>query len=99
VGRVATERRLHGYQPAGLAPGDYTVTVSYVGFAPFSDKVSVTAASFRMYKGLQFVFAGLNLTNEVFRFYAGSSVYPIQREYYKPSYEFGMRYIFASEQK
>ena len=29
-------------------------------------------ASFRMYKGLQFIFAGLNLTNEVFGFYAGS---------------------------
>ncbi len=56
-------------------------------------------ASFRMYKGLQFVFAGLNLTNEVFGFYAGSPIYPIQREYYKPSYEFGLRYIFASEQK
>jgi TonB-dependent receptor len=56
-------------------------------------------ASFRMYKGLQFVFAGLNLTNEVFGFYAGSPIYPIQREYYKPSYEFGLRYTFAGEGK
>jgi len=56
-------------------------------------------AAFRMYKGLQFIFAGLNLTNEVFGFYNGSPQYPIQREYYKPSYEFGLRYTLASENK
>lgn len=56
-------------------------------------------ASYRMYKGLQFVFAGLNLTNEVFGFYNGSPIYPIQREYYKPSYEFGLRYSFSGEGK
>jgi len=56
-------------------------------------------ASFRMYKGLQFIFAGLNLTNEVFGFYNGSPGYPIQREYYKPSYEFGLRYTLTSETK
>ena len=56
-------------------------------------------ASFRMYKGLQFIFAGLNLTNEVFGFYAGSPIYPIQREYYKPSYEFGLRYSLTGEGK
>ena len=56
-------------------------------------------ASFRMYKDLQFIFAGLNLTNEVFGFYAGSPIYPIQREYYKPSYEFGLRYTFTGEGK
>jgi TonB-dependent receptor len=56
-------------------------------------------ASFRMYKGLQFIFAGLNLTNEVFGFYQGSPIYPIQREYYKPSYEFGLRYTLTGEGK
>ena len=54
-------------------------------------------ASFRMYKNLQFVFAGLNLTNEVFGFYNGGPNYPIQREYYKPSYEFGLRYSLTNE--
>jgi hypothetical protein len=56
-------------------------------------------ASFRMYKGLQFIFAGLNLTNEVFGFYAGSPTQPIQREYYKPSYQFGLRYTLSGESK
>ena len=54
-------------------------------------------AAFRMYKGLQFIFAGLNLTNEVFGFYNGSPQYPIQREYYKPSYELGLRYTLSGE--
>jgi len=53
--------------------------------------------SFRMYRGLQFVVAGLNLTNEVFGFYNGRPQFPIQREYYKPSYEFGLRYTFFGE--
>jgi TonB-dependent receptor len=54
-------------------------------------------ASIRMYRGLHFIVAGLNLTNEVFGFYNGSQQYPIQREYYKPSYMFGLRYTLASE--
>ena len=56
-------------------------------------------ASFRMHRGLQLIVAGLNLTNEVFGFYNGSPIYPIQREYYKPSYEFGLRYSFSGEGK
>jgi TonB-dependent receptor len=56
-------------------------------------------ASFRMYRGLQLIVAGLNLTNEVFGFYNGSTQYPIQREYYKPSYMFGLRYTLANESK
>ena len=53
-------------------------------------------AAFRMY--LPFIFAGLNLTNEVFGFY-NESLHPIQREYYKPSYEFGLRYTLSGENK
>src|SRR5215469_14071753 len=46
--------------------------------------------SFRMYRGLHLIVSGLNLTNEVFGFYQGSPIYPIQREYSKPSYIFGL---------
>jgi len=53
--------------------------------------------SYKMYKGLQLVVSGLNLTNEVFGFYQGSPIYPIQREFYKPSVMFGMRYNFGAE--
>jgi hypothetical protein len=50
-----------------------------------------------MYRGLHFIVSGLNLTNEVFGFYQGSEIYPIQREYYKPSYIFGLRYTLSNE--
>jgi hypothetical protein len=35
---------------------------------------------------------GLNLTDEVFGFYNGSPWYIIQREYYRPTYSFGLRW-------
>ena len=56
-------------------------------------------AAFRVYHGLQAIVSGLNLTNEVFGFYQGSPQYPIQREYYKPSYMFGLRYTLSNEPK
>lgn len=49
-----------------------------------------------MYRGLHFIVSGLNLINEVFGFYQGSPIYPIQREYYKPSYT-GLRYTLSNE--
>lgn len=48
--------------------------------------------SYRVFKGLQFVASGLNLSNEVFGFYNGSTIYPVQREFYKPTVSFGMRW-------
>jgi hypothetical protein len=53
--------------------------------------------SYRMYKGLKLVVSGLNLSNEVFGFYQGSPIYPIQREYYKPSVMIGMRWASGPE--
>jgi hypothetical protein len=35
---------------------------------------------------------GLNLNNEVFGFYFGSTPYFSQREYYQPTYTFGLRW-------
>jgi len=54
--------------------------------------------SYRVYKGIQFVASGLNLSNEVFGFYNGSGIYPVQREYYKPTASFGVRWSLAGEQ-
>jgi TonB-dependent receptor len=54
--------------------------------------------SYRLYKGLQFVASGLNLTNEVFGFYSGSPIYPNQREFYHPSLILGMRWTSSVEQ-
>jgi len=53
--------------------------------------------SYRMYKNLSFFAYGLNLSNEVFGFYQGSPNYPIQREFYKPTVAFGMRWTSSLE--
>jgi TonB-dependent receptor len=53
--------------------------------------------SFRLFKGIQIIASGLNLSNEVFGFYNGSGIYPVQREYYKPTTSFGLRWTQASE--
>jgi TonB-dependent receptor len=54
--------------------------------------------SYRLYKGVQIVASGLNLTNEVFGFYNGSEIYPVQREFYKPTTSFGVRWSIQGEQ-
>jgi TonB-dependent receptor len=53
--------------------------------------------SYRLYKGLQFVAYGLNLSNEVFGFYTGSPIYPNQREYYHPTVAAGFRWSSSAE--
>jgi TonB-dependent receptor len=53
--------------------------------------------SYRIAKGLRFEASGLNLSNEVFGFYQGSTIYPIQREFYKPTVSFGMRWTSSAE--
>ena len=53
--------------------------------------------NYRLFKGLRVVASGLNLSNEVFGFYNGSPIYPVQREYYKPTVSFGLRWTTASE--
>jgi len=43
-------------------------------------------------RGLSAGVYGLNLNNEVFGFYQGSSQYMIQREYYQPAVAGGLRW-------
>ncbi len=49
-------------------------------------------ASYRVAKGFTVLWQGLNLTDEVFGFYNGSPWYVTQREYYRPTYSFGLRW-------
>jgi TonB-dependent receptor len=52
--------------------------------------------SYRFYRGLSVVVSGLNLNNEVFGYYAGSTNFVNQREYYKPTYSGGLRYTLGA---
>ena len=53
--------------------------------------------SYRVGRGLSLVAYGLNLSNEVFGFYQGSGIYPIQREYYHPTVAAGIRWTSTKE--
>jgi outer membrane receptor protein involved in Fe transport len=52
-------------------------------------------ASYRIYHGLSLQVSGLNLTNRVFGFYYGRPEFVEQREYYHPTYAFGLRYVLG----
>jgi TonB-dependent receptor len=53
--------------------------------------------SFRIKPRLKLVASLLNLNNEVFGFYQGSAQYPIQREFYGPSFALGFRWSSSKE--
>ena len=50
-------------------------------------------------RGLRVLASFLNLNNEVFGFYQGGERFPIQREYYSPTYSFGLRWVSHTESK
>ncbi len=54
-------------------------------------------ASVYLWKGFTAIASGLNLNNAVFGFYQGSPQFFIQREYYKPTYTFGLRWELGHE--
>ena len=57
-----------------------------------------TQGSYRVHNNLQVVGSILNMSNQVFGFYNGTGIYPVQREYYRPTYSFGFRWTLAGEQ-
>ncbi len=54
-------------------------------------------ASYRLKGGLKAFVSLLNLNNEVFGFYQGSPIYPTQREFYSPTFSFGLRLSNSKE--
>ncbi len=56
-----------------------------------------TQVSYQLPWNLKLTASGLNLKNEVFGFYQGGPAYPIQREYYHPSYLFSLKWTSNGE--
>ena len=56
-----------------------------------------TQASYKLPFGFQIYAYALNLNNEVFGFYNGSTQYVVQREYYHPTYAGGIRWTSTRE--
>ena len=63
----------------------------------FSHSQVDAQGSYRIGRGFDIIVSGLNLNNEPFGFYQGSKQFFIQREYYKPTYSFGLRWNPRSE--
>ncbi|HEY4378702.1 MAG TPA: TonB-dependent receptor [Acidobacteriaceae bacterium] len=76
---------LSGLGPKGPSGDVYTLTHFQVD----------AQASYRFWNGFSAVVSGLNLNNEVFGYYQGSTQFVNQREYYKPTYTGGLRYNFS----
>lgn len=53
--------------------------------------------TYRLPRGFSIVAYGLNLNNEVFGFYNGSTIYPVQREFYRQTFGGGLRWSPSRE--
>lgn len=53
--------------------------------------------SYEIGRGFSAIVSALNLNNEPFGFYNGSKQFMIQREYYKPTFSFGVRWTPSKE--
>ena len=80
------------YQSTGLSAVAYGVKGPN-GDNYFYSHTQVDAqATYSLAKGFSVLASGANMNNEVFGFYNGSPQYMVQREYYKPTYSFGLKW-------
>jgi hypothetical protein len=90
VGLTYNQYSIFSYQYQDGTPGGIN--------GPLSDTYLYThfqvdaQAGFRLKYGFNLMAYGLNLNNEVFGFYNGQAQYMIQREYYAPTFAFGLRW-------
>jgi outer membrane receptor protein involved in Fe transport len=85
---------IYAYQYQNSGPGavDFGVTGPN-GDNYFYSHTQVDAqATYYLTKGFTVLASGQNMNNEVFGFYNGQPKYMVQREYYKPTYSFGLRW-------
>jgi TonB-dependent receptor len=99
VGISHNSANIYAYQYQSTGPGA-------VPFGPsgpngdnyFYSHTQVDAkASYYITKGFTVLASGENMNNEVFGFFNGSPKYVAQREYYKPTYSFGLRWSLRHE--
>jgi TonB-dependent receptor len=90
LGLSYNQASIYSYQYADGTPGGVNGPLSDIYF--YSHFQVDVQGVFQIARGLSVVVAGLNLNNEVFGFYQGDPQYMIQREYYQPTYTFGLRW-------
>jgi TonB-dependent receptor len=85
---------IYAYQYQSTGPGavDFGVTGPNGDNYFYSHTQIDAQATYYLAKGFTVLASGQNMNNEVFGFYNGSPKYMVQREYYKPTYSFGLRW-------
>jgi TonB-dependent receptor len=91
LGLSYNQASIYSYQFSDSTPGGVKGPLSDIYF--YSHFQVDLQGSYLVGHGLTFVLAALNLNNEVFGFYQGSSQYMIQREYYQPTIQAGFRWV------
>lgn len=95
LGVSYNQASIYGYQYQDGMPGGLNGPLSDIYFY---SHVQVDAQGIiGLHRGLSLLVSGLNLNNEVFGFYQGSSQYMIQREYYQPTFSAGLRWSPSKE--
>ena len=97
MGLSYNQASIYGYQYQDGTPGGVNGPLSDIYFYSHIQLDAQGIIGIR--HNLSVVVSGLNLNNEVFGFYQGSSQYMIQREYYQPTYSAGLRWTPTRREK
>src|SRR5581483_11547069 len=95
MGISYNQASIYGYQYQDGMPGGVSGPLSDIYF--YSHVQVDAQGMIGLHHGLNLIVSGLNLNNEVFGFYQGSSQYMIQREYYQPTFSAGLRWSPSRE--
>lgn len=90
MGISYNQASIYAYQYQDGTPGGVNGPLSDLYF--YNHTQVDAQGSIGLRHNLNLIVSGLNLTNEVFGFYQGSSQYMIQREYYQPTFSAGLRW-------
>lgn len=90
LGLSYNQANIYGYQYSDGLAGGVKGPLSDIYF--YSHMQVDAQGSVGLGRGLSVIVSGLDLNNEVFGFYQGSSQYMIQREYYQPTISGGIRW-------
>ena len=97
MGLSHNDRSIFAYNFQSLPPGGITGPNGDVYYYPHTQLDAQFSYRLPHAHGLHLVGSFLNLTNEVFGFYQGSEIYPIQREYYSRTMSGGIRWTSTGE--
>jgi TonB-dependent receptor len=97
MGLSHNDRSIFSYNFQSVPPGGITGPNGDVYYYPHTQLDAQFNYRLPHAHGLHLVGSFLNLTNEVFGFYQGSEIYPIQREYYSRTMSGGLRWTSSGE--